>query len=399
MTELPEGWLATELGEIIQFNYGKSLPDRLRSGKGFPVYGSNGIVGYHDTALTKGETIIVGRKGSVGEVHYSSNACSPIDTTYFIDQFFGMPQRFWFYLLKSLKLAELNKATAIPGLNREDAYRVSIPLPPLNEQKRIAAKLDALLERVDACRARLERVPLLLKRFRQAVLAAATSGQLTEDWRETHPQSQWQAKLLGELITEPKNGYSAKPVDYETPYKVLTLTATTSGKFDSRYFKYFDQEISTSSSLWLHPGDILIQRGNTIEYVGVPAIYNGEPNQFVYPDLMIKFRAKELVVTEFLYFALSDKRARNFLRQNATGTAGNMPKINQKVLVNVPINLPSLPEQSEIVRRVETLFEPSSPSPTTSNPAIPLPVPRLRNLRRRYSPSLSRRAGAAGPQR
>ena len=59
-----------------------------------------------------------------------------------------------------------------------------LPLAPLNEQKRIADKLDAVLARVDACRERLDRVPAILKRFRQAVLAAATSGKLTEEWRD-----------------------------------------------------------------------------------------------------------------------------------------------------------------------------------------------------------------------
>src|SRR5204863_3919718 len=132
------------LGDVFEFSYGKSLPDGVRSGKGFPVYGSNGIVGYHDSALTQGETIIIGRKGSVGEVHYSPSSCFPIDTTYYIEQFHGTPAKFWFYMLKFSNLGSLNKATAIPGLNRNDAYGINIPLAPVNEQKRIVDKLDTL---------------------------------------------------------------------------------------------------------------------------------------------------------------------------------------------------------------------------------------------------------------
>lgn len=66
--------------------------------------------------------MIIGRKASVGEVHFSPRPCYPIDTTYYVDQFHSMPARYWLYLLKNLHLNELNKATAIPGLNREDAY-------------------------------------------------------------------------------------------------------------------------------------------------------------------------------------------------------------------------------------------------------------------------------------
>ena len=184
MRELPEGWAEVKLGDLIQFNYGKSLPERSRSGKGFTVYGSNGIVGYHQEALSEGETLIIGRKGSIGEIDFSSNSCFPIDTTYYIDKFYEMPIRYWFYQLKGLRLSELNKSTAIPGLNREDAYKLDVYLPPLNEQKRIADRLDQLLTRIDKTKAHLDRIPPLLKRFRQSVLAIATSGKLTADWRE-----------------------------------------------------------------------------------------------------------------------------------------------------------------------------------------------------------------------
>jgi len=73
--------------------------------------------------------------------------------------------------------------------------------------------------------------------------------------------------------------------------KSLTLTATTTGRFRPEHFKYIDEDIPPSSYLWLQPGDILIQRANTIEYVGISAIYDGPPNGFIYPDLMMKCRA------------------------------------------------------------------------------------------------------------
>jgi type I restriction enzyme S subunit len=63
------------------------------------------------------------------------------------------------------------------------------------------------------------------------------------------------------------------------------------------------------------------------------------------------------VIPKFLYFALSCERSRNYLRKKATGTAGSMPKINQQTLTSVPIELPPLAEQQEIVRRLEALFK------------------------------------------
>jgi type I restriction enzyme S subunit len=131
------------LGEICQFQYGNSLPASLRDGFGYDVYGSNGVVGSHNEGLTTGSTVIIGRKGSVGEVNFSDNSCWPIDTTYYVDSSSTQQNLRWlFYTLKNLKLQSLNKATGVPGLNRNDAYRLKIPLPPLDEQKRIAAILD-----------------------------------------------------------------------------------------------------------------------------------------------------------------------------------------------------------------------------------------------------------------
>lgn len=184
MSSLPKGWAEAAIGNLLELKYGKSLPERVRSGRGFPVYGSNGVVGYHEAALTTGDTIVIGRKGSVGEVSLSTVPCTPIDTTYYVDGFSFGEVRYWYYQLKSLSLHELNKSTAIPGINRADVYALNVGLPPLPEQKRIADKLGAALARVDACRERLARVVPILKRFRQSVLAAATSGQLTADWRE-----------------------------------------------------------------------------------------------------------------------------------------------------------------------------------------------------------------------
>ena len=111
-------------------------------------------------------------------------------------------------------------------------------------------------------------MPAILKRFRQAVLAAATSGKLTRSGDATvlgDDLVDWKPVTLESLLEgKPRNGYSPRAVEYETPVKSLTLTATTTGRFRPEHFKYIDEDISPSSHLWLQPGDILIQRANTI---------------------------------------------------------------------------------------------------------------------------------------
>jgi type I restriction enzyme, S subunit len=138
---------STTVGEICEFSYGKSLPARERRDGSVPVYGSNGIIGAHDIPLTTGPTIVIGRKGSVGEVHYSNQACWPIDTTYYVDTDSTEVHLSWLaYILKQLHLTEMNRAAAVPGLNRGDAYRLDIIVPSKEEQRRAARVLDIIAE-------------------------------------------------------------------------------------------------------------------------------------------------------------------------------------------------------------------------------------------------------------
>lgn len=130
-------------GEICEFKYGKSLAASSRIPGDAVVYGSNGPVGTHSTPLSDGPTIVIGRKGSVGEVHYCGGPNWAIDTTYFIDATSTDCDLKWLsYALSASRIRQLNKAAAIPGLNRNDAYRESVLVPSLDEQKRIAAILD-----------------------------------------------------------------------------------------------------------------------------------------------------------------------------------------------------------------------------------------------------------------
>ena len=172
---------------------------------------------------------------------------------------------------------------------------------------------------------------------------------IPESWR-------WQ-RLDDLLVFGPTNGFSPKAVDYETPVRSLTLSATTSGCFKGQHSKFITTQVSYDSDLWLHDGDILVQRGNTIEYVGVAAVYRGESNCFVYPDLMMKIRVSAAFDVGYVHIAMSHDASRNFLRARATGTSGSMPKINQATLKNLPLPIPPFAEQKRIVAKVEELMK------------------------------------------
>ncbi len=138
------------VGQFSPFIYGKSLPETTRNTQGsVPVYGSSGFVGRHDKALTNGPTVIIGRKGTIGKVTYSTSPCWPIDTTFFVEGSADRNIRYTYYALKSLGLEQMNSDSAVPGLNRDNAHARVLPKRSVQEQTKIADILSALDDKIE----------------------------------------------------------------------------------------------------------------------------------------------------------------------------------------------------------------------------------------------------------
>ena len=168
---------------------------------------------------------------------------------------------------------------------------------------------------------------------------------------------EWRWVKLAEIITfGPQNGISPKEIKDEKAPKAITLTATTSGNFNSKYFKHVELNEENCESYWLSDGDVLFQRGNTREYVGTAAIFEGPMKAFIFPDLMIRVRFSSLLNLRYIHMALVSPPLRCYFSTNATGASATMPKINQAVLLNTPIPLPPLAEQNRIVTKVDELM-------------------------------------------
>ena len=142
--------------DVCTLEYGASLPKKKRIEGSFPVVGSNGITGYHSDFLIEGPAIVIGRKGSAGEVTFIQQNCFPIDTTYYVKQTNPCESDlvYLYWVLKSLKLQELRGGAGIPGLNREEVYQThKIPLPLLEVQQEIVAEIESYQKVIDGARA------------------------------------------------------------------------------------------------------------------------------------------------------------------------------------------------------------------------------------------------------
>ena len=271
----------------------------------------------------------------------------------------------------------------------------------LAEQKNIVKKLDSQLFHVDKITFEQLKQLDLINKLRQQILNDAIQGKLTIKWREQNQSIESANELLKHIRTEkeqlikekktkmdkmslpiskkdipfelpvgwiwcrlgdllsfgPVNGYSPKASKKENGVKCLTLTATTSGIFKENYYKIVDVNIPSDSYLWLVKNDILLQRGNSIDYVGIATLYEGEPLKFIFPDLMIKIQVSKCLSSKYIQQVLISPFNRKYYSSKASGTQKSMPKINQGIILNTLIPLPSLIEQQAIVSKLETLLE------------------------------------------
>ena len=136
-----------KLGEVIEISYGKGLSkdSRVDSGKYF-AYGSNGPAYRTGESLTKGEIIVIGRKGTAGALYFISEPCWPIDTTFFAKAKDNVSIKFIYYLLQTKRLPRLAIVTGVPGINRTTLANISIQLPPIQTQKQIVERIDKIVE-------------------------------------------------------------------------------------------------------------------------------------------------------------------------------------------------------------------------------------------------------------
>ncbi len=216
-------WRESCIGDEIELVYGKSLPAHKRKEGPIGVYGSNGRVGHHSQSLTSGPGIIVGRKGSVGRVVYSDEDFWPIDTTYYVVNKNDHDWRFLFHLLSSIGLHELNSHSAVPGLNRQDAYSIPVRLPTKTEQRQIALALDTVENSIKFEETVIEKTVALKRTTMRELFTRGLRGEAQKETEIGPMPVSWEClpvSTLGEIVTgnTPPTKDSANYVGGEIPF-------------------------------------------------------------------------------------------------------------------------------------------------------------------------------------
>jgi type I restriction enzyme S subunit len=175
-----ESWEEKKLGEFIKLEYGKPLPDLKRQPDGaYPIYGANGEKDRTNEYYYDKNSIIIGRKGSAGEINKTEKKFWPLDVTYFVtfdEKKYDL--NFIYYTLINLKLPRLAKGVK-PGINRNEVYSIKVQLPSLPEQKRIVIKLDAISTKTKKLEAIYRQKLADLEELKKSILHKAFNGELT----------------------------------------------------------------------------------------------------------------------------------------------------------------------------------------------------------------------------
>ncbi len=357
----------------------------------------NGVEVFRDDVLLNITGASIGRVNIVPEKYIGARVNQHVAI---VRAFTGVKSRYIWYFLRTPALQNIIKETESgatrQALTKDKISSFKIPLPPLAEQQVIADTLDALLAQVETTKTRLERVPETIKRFRQSVLAAAVSGKLTEEWRaeeilresgtelllaiELNRESSWRLKgkykkavsvsdrpVFAELPTQWKISSLDQLVDSNRPicYGILMpkenlnigvlyvkVRDINNNKIELNGLQRTSFEIASKyqrSSLWA--GDLLVTiRGTYGKTVEVPPeLEGGNITQDTARISVHKFMDHRYVL-----LVLKCEQIQHFFKDVARGVA--VKGVNIGDLRTTPVPIPPLPEQQEIVRRVEELF-------------------------------------------
>ena len=369
--KLPEGWVVTNLQNIANWGSG-GTPSRSHD----EYYNGNipwiktGDLGpkliteaseYITDAGVKNSSAKYFPKGSVAIAMYGATigktSILGIDATTNQACAVGTPIEgitssiFLYYFLLNEKNAFIKKGKggAQPNISQAVIKEHPLCLPPYAEQKIITEKLDTLLAQVDSTKARLEQIPQILKRFRQAVLAAAVNGKLADRLDgNRHWQEQQLSHVASHIVDCP---HSTPKWSSEGKYCVRT-TAFSPFYLDLSYQGYVDEETYQNriQRLKPEPDDILYSREGTI---GI-ACQIPKGVELCLGQRMVLIRASDKISSKYLTIVLNSNNILKIVRSKTMGSTA--PRINMSDIKSYPIPLPPLQEQHEIVRRVELLF-------------------------------------------
>jgi type I restriction enzyme S subunit len=386
VNELPKGWANANLGNIANVQSGVGFPKKHQGvhDAEYPVYKVGDVsraylknkanlyiaentVSEETANLLKGKIFNEGSVlfAKIGEALKLNRRVIVTKSGLADNNVMGVTaelkesEKYIYRFLQYYDVASLSRSTTVPSIRKSDVEEIQIPFPPLNEQTRIADKLDSMLAKVYTAQARLDKIPNILKRFRQSVLAAATSGELTKEWREENQVIfNWDEINVSEIVSKIEAGKSIKCEERpprEDEFGIIKISAVTWGKYNEEESKTLKDKSIFLENRRVQVGDFLISRANTLELLGMPVIVHEVTKNLMLSDKVLRLVMDE-IEKKWLNYYFRSPMGRTQIENGSSGNQESMRNIGQKALMAITLNNPPLDEKQVIIRRVESLF-------------------------------------------
>jgi type I restriction enzyme S subunit len=323
-SEFKGNWNNRKIKEILSIGSGRDYKN-LGVGE-VPVFGTGGLMTKVDSYLNDGETVCIGRKGTIDKPMYFKGKIWTVDTLFFTHSFKESDPKFVYYLFQRVNWKQHNEAGGVPSLSKSTIEQISLSLPPLPEQQKMASFLSAVDEKIQ----QLSRKKELLEQYKKGVMQQLFSGKLRFRDKNGEHFVDWEEKKLGDLAKITTGKLDANAMVQDGEYRFYTCAKD--------YFRIDKYAFDTEA---------LLISGNGAN-VGYIHYYKGKFN--AYQRTYVLDRIKENII--YLKFYLD-----NFLyeRIHTEKKEGNTPYIVMSTLSEMEILLPSLPEQQKIANFLSSI--------------------------------------------
>jgi type I restriction enzyme S subunit len=383
-------WNMVPLLEIADLHDSRRVPlnatERAKRKGNFPYYGANGLVDHVNNYIFDGEYVLLAEDGGNfdkperGVAYEVSGKFWVNNHAHILKPRGEMAPRFLRCWLNAIDWMPYVGGTTRAKLTQAGMAQVSIPIPPPSEQRRIVEKIDALTGRTTRARHELERIPILIQKYREAILGAAFSGELTREWRNNHPRFRV-GKLTSNSVIDARTPY-LEQLPETWAWTALGNAASVGGgltknpKRDALHLKVHYLRVANVyanelrldeiaqigctptelSKTRLEAGDLLIVEGNgSIDQIGRVAMWSSEIENCSHQNHIIRARMNVGFEPKYALYWLISPEGRTAIERVASSSAG-LHTLSITKVSSLPFPVCGITEQQEIVRRIETAF-------------------------------------------
>ena len=356
----PAVWKSKRLRDLAAINYGKSPAGILASDGAYPVVGTGGTERLGNEYLYNGDSIILGRKGTIDRVHFATGRFWTIDTAYFLSGFNEALPQWLYYFLQDIDLRQLNEATGVPSLSRDVLYKIEIPTPPKPEQTKIAEVLSTVDRAIGQTEALIAKQQRIKTGLMQDLLTRGIDEHGNPRSEDTHAFKdsplgripvEWELRRLGEVLDGVIDFRGKTPRKLGMTWGGGEIPALSANNVKMGWID-FDKETYYGSEklyeVWMTKGDAF--RGDIIITMEAPlgnVAQIPDDRKYILSQRVLLFKTRrDLIVNDCLKHQLASHKFQALLMENATGTTAK--GIQQSRLMQLPVRISSLREQRRI---------------------------------------------------